>query len=84
MDNRTHAKEGAHRMKQKEYRGYGSAPRWMGLSTAIKNSAFAAGLSCEIDVDKGFITESVRFTLRGPEDAIDRFAKWYRSIGENA
>jgi hypothetical protein len=66
---------------ESKYKGWGRASRWMGASTAIKNSAFALGLRCEMDVDKGFISETFRFTVTGHDTAVNRFIEWYRSIG---
>lgn len=55
------------------YRSYIQGPRWAGLPTFIKNAAFMNSLSVQIDIDKGFLRETVRFEIEGPIDRINAF-----------
>lgn len=52
--------------------------RTAGMSKAIKETAWVIGLDIEMDIDKGWIFESVRFKVTGTDDQVRRFAKWYQ------
>lgn len=48
-------------------------PRWAGISGFIKDTAFLFGLKLNIDVDKGWLRETVRFEVEGGENAVAKF-----------
>ena len=57
--------------------------RTAGFSKAVKQTAWVIGLDLDIDIDKGWIFETVRFKVSGDDDKVRRFAKWYQdSINE--
>jgi hypothetical protein len=49
------------------------APRWAGLSSFIRDLAFLYQVKLNIEVEKGWIAEKIRFVADGEPDAIDRF-----------
>ena len=49
------------------------APRFAGLPRFIKNLAFSHDVVVELEVDKGWITESIRLKAEGEEDKMQRF-----------
>lgn len=53
------------------------APRWAGASKFIKNLAWELGLQLQIDIDKGFFTETVRFKVSGTESKLKQFSNTY-------
>jgi hypothetical protein len=55
---------------QIEIRGTWSAPRWAGVSSALKQGAHMAGITCTVDVDKGWIREEARFVLSGEAEKV--------------
>jgi hypothetical protein len=55
------------------YRQIVSGPRWAGLSACIKNTAWTLGLELTIDAEKRWLTETVRFEVRGETEAVKRF-----------
>lgn len=63
------------------YRGIFEAPRFAGLPSAIKDAAFQLGLKVDVlDVDKGIIRETVRFSVSGNADMLLVFKKWVESL----
>lgn len=57
-------------------RGKAWAPRFMGLATAIKESANTLGLKSDLTIDNGFFIQTVIFEVEGPEERINLFCKW--------
>jgi len=55
------------RMSTMEYKQVFEAPRRAGLSRFIKDECFKRGLNLELDVDKGWVRETVRVHITGPE-----------------
>lgn len=51
------------------------APRWAGASKFIKNLAWELGLELQIEVDKGFIRETVRYKVSGTESKLRNFQR---------
>lgn len=47
-------------------------PRWAGLPGFLKDQCWALGLTPEIDVDKGFIRETVRVRVTGDDRAVEQ------------
>jgi hypothetical protein len=70
-------------MSKSEYRGYWEGPRWARVSTAIKKAAHLNGVECVIEVDKRWITESGRYTLKGDEDILRIVAQQIRKAMED-
>jgi hypothetical protein len=56
------------------YRQIITGPRWAGVSTFLKDEAFALGLEIKLDIDKGWISETIRCECRGEPDKIMRMA----------
>ena len=52
-----------------------TAPRWTDLSTYIKVGCAQLGLSLAIDVKKGWIRETIIFSVEGPEAQVLAFAR---------
>jgi len=59
-----------------KYRGVCSAPRWAGMSGAIKKAAFMLELDLKIEIDTGFLTEDVRFVISGSTPLVKTFKNW--------
>lgn len=59
------------------YRGVAEAPRWMGLSSAIKTTIFNFRLTAKVlEVDKGLLFETVRFHVEGDHNNVKAFQNW--------
>jgi len=48
-------------------KSYIEAPRWAAFPEFLRNRCFVLGLDLEIDIDKGWIRETVRFKIEGKE-----------------
>lgn len=48
-------------------------PRFAGIPKFIKNECWKRGLSLEIQEDKGWIRETVRFAVSGEDEAVKEF-----------
>jgi len=57
------------------YRNIVEGPRWAGFPSAIKDGAFQEGLDLKIDVEKGLLTEKVRFSVTGETPNVERFRR---------
>ena len=55
------------------YRAFWEAPRWVGYETFLRNQAFVLSLVIDIEVEKGWVRESGRFSVSGPQWAVDEF-----------
>jgi hypothetical protein len=53
-------------------------PRWVKMTTLLKQMAIMSGLDIEIQEDKGLLTETVFFTIKGTERKIIEFDKFLR------
>ena len=53
-------------------KGFAQGPRWASFPTFLKNECFLLDLKCKIEVEKGFLKETVRWTVEGPEDKVDQ------------
>jgi len=56
-------------------RSYIEGPRWAGLSTFLRNEAYRLNLELTLDIEKGWIRETVRFEVNGPTEKIKLFFK---------
>ena len=54
-------------------KSYGEAPRWAGLSTFLRKVAWMLDLDIKINIEKGFIRETVFFEVEGTESKLLRF-----------
>jgi len=57
------------------YREIVTGPRWAGASTFIKDAAFGYGLKLTIEIDKGWIRETIRFQVEGDDGKVERFKR---------
>lgn len=55
------------------YRDIVEGPRWAGVSTFIKDECWARGLDLKIEIDKGWILETVRIEITGDDAAVQKF-----------
>jgi hypothetical protein len=55
------------------YRDIVTGPRWAGISTFVKDAAFGRGLKLDIDIDKGWLRETVRLEVAGDDDSVVKF-----------
>jgi len=53
------------------------APKWAKLPSFIKNVCWFLGLDCKVEVDKGWISENIRFMVSGEEGKVAQFIKAY-------
>ena len=67
-----------------EFKGIITAPRWMKVPTALRNICFERAVKCDLDIDKGWITETVRFTLTGDKQKIAALRWSIRSVIEES
>lgn len=56
-----------------EHRFLLEGPRWAGISSYIKDECHQAGLICCLDVEKGWVTEKVRGTIKGEREMVEAF-----------
>lgn len=54
-------------------RSWIEAPKFANVPTFLKNLAWQLGLDIEIEVDKGWLRETVRFKVEGEEDKLRKF-----------
>lgn len=54
-------------------RSWIEAPRFANGPTFLKNLAWQLGLNIEIEVDKGWLRETVRFKVEGEEGKLRKF-----------
>lgn len=57
------------------YRGIIEAPRWAGVPSALRDIAFMEGVDLKLDIDKGWVRETVRFSVTGESDFVRRFVR---------
>lgn len=55
-------------------------PRWAGLGSAIRETAFSLGLELDLARETHFIRETVFATVRGSDEKVLHFSKWLESI----
>lgn len=56
-------------------KSYVEAPRWAKFPDFLKNYCFIKGLELELDIDKHFIRETIRFKISGSESELQRVKK---------
>ncbi len=56
------------------------APRWSGLPSRIKNLAWVAGVNCEIESEKGWFREYIRFRVNGTKSQMVMFKDSYMAM----
>ncbi len=56
------------------------APRRLGFVSHIKNLAWGLGIKCEIESEKGWFREHIRFRLTGTKYQMERFRELYQDI----
>ena len=62
------------------YRSWIEGPKFAGLKTFLKTGAFIYELEIEIESDRGWFTEMVRYEVKGPRSKVLEFE---RSIKES-
>jgi hypothetical protein len=65
------------------YREIITGPRWAGASTFIKDAAFGYGLKLTIDIEKGWLRETIRFEVEGEDGRVEKFKRDLRSAMED-
>jgi hypothetical protein len=63
-------------------RSWVEAPKFANVPTFLKNLAWQLGLNIEIEVDKGFFRETVRFKVEGDEDKVRKFASVFNEAAK--
>jgi len=64
-----------------KYRDMIEAPRWAGGSRLVRDLAWGYDLKLDIQIDKGWIRETVRFAVEGDDQKVINFKKdLYASI----
>jgi hypothetical protein len=48
-------------------------PRWASFPTFLRDECWMRDLDLRIEVEKGWIRETVRFEIKGPKPEVDRF-----------
>ena len=62
-------------MSETTYRQILEGPRLAGFSTAIKDYCWENNIDLKIEVDKGWLRETIRLSVTGPEYKIKHFKK---------
>lgn len=57
----------------KTIRGVIQAPKFAKVPTAIRNRAWEVGLSLQIEVESGFLRETIRYAVTGEDDLVNQF-----------
>jgi hypothetical protein len=60
-------------MSTKLIRSFIEGPRWAGTENYLRNACWVLGLEIKTEVSKGLIRETVRFEVKGDDNAVDRF-----------
>jgi len=62
-------------------RSVAEGPRWAKFPNILRNRCYVLGLELEMEVDKGWFTEKVRFTIKGGESALRKIKREIRDRG---
>ncbi len=54
------------------FAGYIEAPRWAGFPAFMRNECWLRGLKLEMEVEKGWLRESVRYRVKGNADDLSK------------
>lgn len=65
------------------YRDIFEAPRWAGGQSLVKSLAWGYGLKLDMDVDKGWLRETVRFHVEGDDQKVANFKRDLHASFEN-
>jgi len=60
-------------MREGTVNSYIKGPRWAGFPVFLKKLAIHLGLEIELDIHKGWISETVFYELTGPEHELYQF-----------
>lgn len=63
-------------------RSWVEAPKFANVPTFLKNLAWQLDLNIDIEVDKGFFRETVRFKVEGDEEKVRKFASVFNKAAE--
>jgi hypothetical protein len=63
-------------------RSWVEAPKFANVPTFLKNLAWQLGLNIEIEVDKGWLRETVRFKIEGEEAKVKKFTFVFNQAAE--
>ena len=58
------------------------APRWANVPSFLRDQAWNLGLKIEVEVDKGWIRERVRFRIEGEPEKVNEFLSRFKEAGE--
>lgn len=58
-----------------------AAPRWAKVPSFLRDQAWTLGLKIEVEVDKGWIRENVRFRVEGDAEKVKEFAARLEQAG---
>lgn len=63
-------------------RSWVEAPKFANVPTFLKNLAWQLGINIEIEVDKGWLRETVRFKVEGEEAKVKKFISVFNQAAE--
>lgn len=63
-----------------KYKGYIEGPRWAGIADGLKKAAYGLGLDISTETEKGFLRETVYYTIEGEENKVNRLIRAIKSI----
>ena len=63
-------------------RSWVEAPKFANVPTFLKNLAWQLGIDIEIEVDKGWLRETVRFKVEGDEMKVKKFISVFNQAAE--
>lgn len=52
-----------------------TGPRWAGISKFVKDECWGRGLKPTLDIEKGWLTETCRIDVTGPEAAVNNLKR---------
>jgi hypothetical protein len=63
-------------------RSWVEAPKFANVPTFLKNLAWQLGINIEIEVEKGWFRETVRFKVEGEETKVKKFFSVFNQAAE--
>ena len=63
-------------------RSWVEAPKFANVPTFLKNLAWQLGINIEIEVEKGWLRETVRFKVEGEETKVKKFISVFNQAAE--
>lgn len=62
-------------MPQSAYKAIYQCPRWARFPTALRDMCYAHNLTLDIQVEKHWLSETVRYTITGPDHKVKAMKK---------